>query len=299
VLTLPLARSAAPGGWTAWELAVSGLKGGHSGVQIHEPLANAIKLLTQALRAVREPVPQIRIARLAGGNAHNAVPRDAAARFAAPPDATARIQAAVGQVRVALQSRWRQDEPGLQLELRRPEAGDPVCSSDASEALLSLLEDLPHGVLAWSEPFPGKVETSSNLAQIETREHDVEIATSSRSFVDARLAEVQASIRKKGEAAGASVVERDGYRGWEPDPNSRLLQTARATYRRLFGGPPEVQVIHAGLECGVIVSKYPGMEAISIGPSIDGAHTPEERIEITSVGKTWKLLTGLVDDLSG
>jgi len=133
---------------------------------------------------------------------------------------------------------------------------------------------------------------------VETRASELEIATSSRSFLDDELAGVQARICATGEEAGAQVEVRDGYGGWEPDPGSRLLKAAVEVYERTFETPPEVQVIHAGLECGVIVRKLPGMEAVSFGPRIEGAHTPEERVRIPTVASTWRLLTALLEELS-
>jgi len=161
-----------------------------------------------------------------------------------------------------------------------------------------LLEELPHGVLAWSREFPGKVETSSNLAQVSTGPEAVTIGTSTRSFVRRAVEAVQAEIRRLGEAAGAAIEARDGYPGWQPDPGSRLLAVTRDVYTRRFGAPPEVQVIHAGLECGVIAARLPGLEAVSFGPRIEGAHTPEERVSIPSVAAAWRLLLGVLGALA-
>jgi dipeptidase D len=298
VLKLPLRLEAAPAGWAGRKLVVSGLKGGHSGVQIHERLANAIKLLNDLLLALQAAGSDLRLRSLRGGNAHNAIPRDASALLAIPPVSLPAVERAVAAHGDALRRVWGNDEPGVRVELREAPPPERVMTELLQARLLALLDRLPHGVLRMSEAFPGKVETSSNLAQVETRDDRVEIGTSSRSFVEAEIDRVQAAIRAAGETAGAEVAARDGYPGWEPDPGSRLLRVARKVYEREFGVRPEVEVIHAGLECGVIVSRVPGMEAISFGPSIKSPHTPEEHVYPATVESTWRLLTALLAELA-
>jgi dipeptidase D len=161
-----------------------------------------------------------------------------------------------------------------------------------------LLDALPHGVLAWSETFAGKVETSSNLAHVHTDAGSIEISTSTRSFIAAELDKTQMQIRALGESSGAAIEVRDGYPGWEPKADSHLLQVTQRAYEQAYGHAPVVEVVHAGLECGAIVDKLPGMEAISFGPLIRGAHTPEEYVAISSVEPTWQLLVGLLQSLN-
>jgi dipeptidase D len=299
ILHLPLALEPVSPGWIGREVVVSGLKGGHSGVQIHERLANAIKVLQRALSEAGQAGAEFRIGTIQGGNAHNAIPRDASARLAVAPESTATLEEATAGVHDVLCLAWRRDEPGLSLEVREAPLPEAVWTPEEGARVLQLLDDLPHGVLAMSEVFPGKVETSSNLAMVRSEGGELEIATSSRSFLDEELAKVQERIRACGEASGARVEMRDGYGGWEPDPGSRLLQTAVAVYERVFGTSPEVQVIHAGLECGVIASRLPGLQALSFGPRIEGAHTPEEHVHIPTVASTWRLLTALLAALGG
>lgn len=299
ILRLAPETAPVPAGWLAREVAVSGLKGGHSGVQIQEPLANAIKLVTAVLHAAHQGGAEFRLASIRGGNAHNAIPRDAAAYVFVEPGELSALESAVERTGEELRAEWGAHEPGLTVEVRdaSPPTSEALTSGDG-DGLLSLLRALPHGVLRMSQVFPGKVETSANLAQIGATETGVEISTSSRSFVPAELERVQAQIRALGEAAGADVRVRDGYPGWEPDRSSELLRRTKAVYRQEFGREAEVQVIHAGLECGVIVSRLPGMEAISFGPRILGAHTPEEHVLIPTVGDTWRLLVALLADLA-
>ena len=292
ILRLPLQWEDTPTGWMGREIVVSGLKGGHSGVQIHERLANAVKLLVRAVPHM------VSIASVRGGNAHNAIPRDASALIALPPDEAATVGAWVETVETLLQVEWAKDEPGLRLEIREVAVPAQVLTADCRGRALDLLGALPHGVLAWSEAFAGKVETSSNLAQVSTTDSELVIATSTRSFVNASTEAVQQGVWAVGVVAGAEVDLREGYPGWEPNRDSRLLAVSCHVFQDLFGEPADVQVIHAGLECGVIVAKFPGMEAVSFGPRIDGAHTPEEHVHIPSVERTWRLLTGLLARLS-
>lgn len=299
VLYLPLAREAAPANWPSCEVRVGGLKGGHSGVQIHEPLANAIKLLASLLQSLPQQT-SFRLVEMTGGSAHNAIPRDATAHLVVAPDAIPILKTSVDEVSQRLRAQWADDEPGLVIELRTVEEKDdtPVLAASSQKKLLGLLNDLPHGVLAMSNQFPGKVQTSTNLSKVETKSEQAEIATSSRSFVAAELQNVQQQIQSIGDEAGAKVEKRDGYPGWEPNADAQLLQKTKAAYEQVVGKPAQVEVVHAGLECGVILSRKPGMEAISFGPLIRGAHSPEECVAISTVAPTWKLLTALLAELS-
>lgn len=298
VLQFPIHPVPAGAGRVGRELVVAGLKGGHSGVQIHERLANALRLLLRVLDAARENGIELELGGIRGGNAHNAIPRDAAAMLALTPAGAATLDSLASETAAAIRDEWGADEPGFQLASTPVPAPERVLPSAERNRLLGLLAALPHGVLAMSTAFPGKVETSSNLAQVVTREQAIEIGTSGRSFVPAELEAVQDRIARLAADFGAAVQVRDPYPGWEPDPSSRLLAVSRRAYERSFGVPPEVQVIHAGLECGVLVSRLPGMEAISFGPRIEGAHTPEERVHIPTVASTWRLLTALLADLA-
>jgi dipeptidase D len=297
ILRLPVRREPVPSGWVDLTVTVSGLKGGHSGVQIHEPLANAIKLLALVLRDAALSGVEYRLAEIHGGNAHNAIPRDASALLVLPEERLATLEAVIRRAAASLAGEWP-SEPGLTLEQGGGNGVGISVDGPGTERLVTLLNDLPHGVLRMSDLYPGKVETSSNLAMIRTSEAEVEIATSSRSFSDEALDATQGRIAEIGRAAGAALEVRDGYGGWQPDPDSQLLKIAARAFERSFGTPPEIQVIHAGLECGVLVRKLPGMEAISFGPRIEGAHTPEERVSIPTVAATWQLLTALLADLA-
>ncbi|MGV3722708.1 MAG: beta-Ala-His dipeptidase [Actinomycetota bacterium] len=293
-MRLPVTRETAPEGWEGREIVVAGLQGGHSGIQIHEPLANAIKLLLQVLRAAREAGSPFRLVSVTGGNAHNAIPRDACTVVVLPSNEIEAFQAVADRVHAELCDRWKGDEPGLELHVLPLPGAEPVLGAEQADALLQLLDEIPHGVIRMSDTFAGKVETSSNLAMVRTTAEAVTIATSSRSFNGAALHAVQQDLLAIAARAGAEADVRDGYPAWQPDPHSALLATAKAVYTAVHGREPEVQVIHAGLECGVIASKLPGLEAISFGPLIRGAHTPEEHVYISTVAESWRFLTALL-----
>lgn len=279
-------------------LKVSGLAGGHSGIQIQEPLGNAIKLVTELLHAVAEATP-VQIVCIEGGNAHNAIPRDASATLYVRDEAAAR--AAFEAARVTLLERWHPTEPFLAVELTQAAQGAPEAwTIEASATLVELLRELPHGVLQMSKVFEGKVETSANLAVARTdiESGSAEIHVSVRSFRDGEMHRVLDEVKAKATRFGATCEVRDGYPGWEPQSDSVLLERAREAFTHTQGREPIVHVVHAGLECGLLVRKKAGLEAISFGPLIRGAHTPEECVQIASVAASWSLLARLLDDLS-
>jgi len=173
-----------------------------------------------------------------------------------------------------------------------------VLAAHEQERLLSLLLDLPHGVVAMHPSVPDTVETSTNLAAVRCGDGKAEIRTKQRSSDEKGLEETAAGIARAAEQSGARVWQGGRYPHWSPDPDSATLKTARRVYRSLFGREPEVRVIHAGLECGIIGDKVPGMEMLSFGPTIRSAHSPEENVEIGSVAVFWDFLTALLEELS-
>jgi dipeptidase D len=174
-----------------------------------------------------------------------------------------------------------------------------VLSPLDQERLVNLLEVVPHGVVAMSQTVPGLVETSTNLAVVRTEEAGVRILTSQRSALEAELTNICRQVVAAGKKAGAQVDEGPGYPAWTPNPESHLLGTAQAVFRRVFREDPQVKAVHAGLECGIIGAKFDGMDMVSFGPTIRGAHSPSERVNIPSVEGFWTFLTALLDHLSG
>jgi dipeptidase D len=189
-------------------------------------------------------------------------------------------------------------DPDLSIEISDADVGDQAFTAELTERLLLALVSVPHGVMAMSRDVPGLVETSNNLAVIITGEENVEVTTSTRSSVMAALRAATDQIRFSFELAGARVEDHGGYPGWTPNPESRLRKVADKVFQEQFGREPKVTAIHAGLECGIIGEKFPGMDMISLGPEIRSPHAPGEKVQISSVENTWKLLLAYLAELA-
>lgn len=296
-LILPVAREALERAGN-WEIVIGGLAGGHSGVEIGKPLANAVKTLLEVVNAARVAAPALRLISFDGGTAHNAIPRDAVAHVAVPIAQNSAFESAWKARADELKAQWKDDEPNLEITAKKSAPNALPLDAAGTATVLELLRALPHGVAAMSERFVGKVQTSSNLAEVITRASEVEIHVSNRSFLASDIANLQQSQANLGAAAGAQVVARDGYPGWEPRAKSPLREKAIVAYRRVMNKEPIVEVVHAGLECGLLSEKFPDIDAVSFGPLIKGAHTPEEWASIESTRQMWDLLTGLLGDLT-
>ena len=285
-----------PAGWTTARLTVSGLCGGHSGVDIHLGRGNAIKLLVRALREL--PEDGWRLSSLSGGNARNALPREAAATIAVAPGSYAAIEQAIAASAATLASEFDGIEKRLALRLGEAATATMLSAAD-QRALLAALNAAPHGVKAMSQQLPGVVETSNSLGVLTMSEHIVRANFMVRSLIDSRALALAREIADLFTLIGADCVISDGYPGWTPARESPLLALAQRVYANEFSTEAALQVIHAGLECGIIGAKYPGLEMISFGPTIRGAHAPGERVEVASVEQTWKLLTAILAALPG
>ena len=296
-LVLPLAREALPDS-EKWEITVGGLAGGHSGIEIGKPLGNAIKILVEVVNATRVAALDLRLIAIEGGTAHNAIPRDSISHVAVPDAQRADFERAFDARAAEIKAEWSQDEPDLEITLAPSHSIALPMDAATTATSLELLRALPHGVAKMSERYAGKVQTSSNLAEVQTREDELEIHVSNRSFVASDLANLQQKEANLGEAAGAQVVVREGYPGWEPRDDSPLREQTIAVYRRVMKREPIVEVVHAGLECGLLSEKFPDLDAVSFGPLIKGAHTPEEWASIQSTREMWDVLTGLLEDLA-
>lgn len=293
----PLKWEAAPDGWVARRLVVSGLQGGHSGVDIDKDRANAVKVLVKTLSGLRSGL-QIRLAGLEGGRAHNVIPREASAIVLVPEGSAAALSDVVDNVGKALRSDWGGKEPSIALTLTEVGAPGQVLESRSEDSLLGLISAIPHGVQDWSESFPGKVETSSNLAQVKVDPEEAIILASVRSLNAHKLFRTRTAISTAGLKMGAKATVVDSYPGWEPELDSELLKVAAEQYEAVNGRPAAIQVVHAGLECGVLVSKKPDMQAISFGPRLTGAHSPNEQVDVDTVESMWRLLVGLLGALA-
>ena len=283
-----------PDGWRTVQLTLDGLIGGHSGVDIHRGRGNAIKLLVRALRELPED-GSWRLSSLAGGNARNALPREATATLAVAPENIGAIEEAVAASAATLAREFDASEENLSLRITEAAAPAVQLISEADQrALLAALNAAPYGVKTMSQQLPGVVETSNGLGVLSMSDGVVRANFMVRSLVDSRARALAREIADLFALIGADCVISGGYPGWTPDPDSPLLALAQRVYAREFGAEAALQVIHAGLECGIIGAKYPGLEMISFGPTIHGAHAPGERVEVASVELSWKLLTAIL-----
>ncbi|MBN2364703.1 MAG: aminoacyl-histidine dipeptidase [Calditrichaeota bacterium] len=288
-----------PSGFEPVLIKITGLMGGHSGLNIHEGRGNAIKLLN---RFLWKALPQVsgRLASIEGGSKHNAIPREAEAIIFLPKDKKSDLKKLVQEYNGIFKDEYKPIDPKVELSMSESgfDVPEQMYTSQLHNRLLNLLYSLPHGVMAMSHAIEGLVETSTNLAVLSRKNDDLAILTSQRSSVGSELTEIHDMILACGYLAGAQVKSGGGYPAWKPNPDSSLLKRAKKVYKNLFGKEPEVKAIHAGLECGIIGDKFPGMDMISFGPTIMGAHSPDERVQISTVEKFWKFLDGLVKDIS-
>ena len=296
-ITLGTAPATAGAGDVAVTLALTGLKGGHSGCDIHLQRGNAVALLGRALLAAHGGAP-FRLARLAGGSAHNAIPREAFATIVVGASGRERVLAALRAEFDAIREEYRPIDPGMQLAVGDAGRADAAWGGETTATVLRLIASLPHGVEAMSYDIPDLVETSNNLATVKGSNGSLVITTSSRSSVDAELEALRRRIRATGELAGAGVEEHPAYPGWKPNLDSPLLEVVKTVHTRELGSTPDVKAIHAGLECGIIGKKVPGMDMISFGPVIEFPHSPDERVHIGSVGRFYRLLTSTLAELA-
>lgn len=288
---------ALPPGHAGWRIELRGLRGGHSGVNIHEERGNAIKLLVRVLRDLEARIP-LRLSSVMGGTARNALPREAVAVVAIPAEREAELAAGLEAWETCLQRELAGVESGLTLACSPVLAPDQVMSQTEQGIWLASLHAAPHGVRRMSRQVPGVVETSNNLGMVALAANVGSCNFMVRSLIDSgstALADEIVSLF----ALSGTVAEKAGhYPGWAPNPDSPLLALCQAVFRREFGADSSVQVIHAGLECGIIGAKYPGLDIVSFGPTILGAHAPGESVDILSVDRSWRLLRAILAAVS-
>lgn len=271
---------------------VRGLRGGHSGVNIHDGRGNAIKLLVRVLRRLERQWP-LRLSCLQGGSARNALPREAYAMLTLPADAAA----ALDEVLADLQSVFRKELAGIDERVDvscQPCAIDSVMAMSDQTFWLRTLHAAPHGVRRMSLQLPGVVETSNNLGMVALSPACGECNFLVRSLVDSAGIELADEIVSLFALSGVTATPSGQYPGWQPNRDSKLLAVCQSVYRASFGCESSIQVIHAGLECGIIGGKYPGLDMVSFGPTIRGAHAPGESVELQSVAQCWRLLKAIL-----
>ena len=285
-----------PAGYQACRIDLRGLRGGHSGVNIHEERGNAIKLLVRVLREL-EPEVAFRLAGLQGGTARNALPREAFALIAVPQGGEAVVDACLARLQAVLGAELTGVEAGLSLT-RQAARFERVMPLAEQAVWLRSLHAAPHGVRRMSQQVPGVVETSNNLGMVELNAEGGECNFMVRSLVDTASLALADEIVSLFALTGTAAEKSGYYPGWTPNPASPLLAVCQAVYRREYAAESSVQVIHAGLECGIIGAQYPGLDIVSFGPTIRGAHAPGESVEIETVGHCWHLLRAILGELA-
>jgi len=282
-------------------LAIRGLAGGHSGLNIIENRGNAIKLATRVLQAALYADIDVDLVSIDGGSKHNAIPRECFAVCRLDKSAVDAFKEIAESCAKDFHEEFDATDPDLSVEVEEMDDDDAtrqVLNVHARDRLLRLLDALPHGVQTMSRDVPGLVETSTNMAVVETHENDVTFVTSHRSSVMPALFALRRSVTSNFRQAGAKVSYDEHYPGWQPNPESPILNHAADVFEKLFGHRPEIKAIHAGLECGLLLDKVPGMDAVSMGPQIEGAHSPDEKVQISSTAKFYQHVAALLEDLA-
>jgi len=278
---------------------VSGLKGGHSGLDIHLGRGNAIRVMAGLLGPLLATELCVSVDTITGGNKHNAIPREAEAIVRVLPARRGEFEKLVRAYTSEQASLLGMADPGLQIRTYDAAAGFETMPVFNTRRLLGLLLELPHGAVEMSPDIEGLVQTSNNLAVVGDDGVTVTVMTSSRSSVAEKIDALRDRICELYDRAGGRVERDDGYPGWEPDMDSDLLARCKAVYQGLYGREPEVKAVHAGLECGIIGEQVPGMDMISFGPTLGFPHSPDEFLDIPTTGKVWDFLRALAADLAG
>jgi dipeptidase D len=283
-------------GDSAWRIKVFGLKGGHSGVDIHQGRGNALRVLGTVLQRVLGNLPA-QLAAVNGGSAQNAIPREAAAILVLDAGREAELNALLS----ACQTEWKADlggfDPDLQITAEKASRPDQTLDGADLKRIIDLLVTVPHGVVAMSPDVPGLVQNSTNLAVLSLNGDVAEMITSQRSAIEASKHAVAQMVATVFRMADFEVEHAGSYPGWKPEPASEIVQTLQAVHEQVFGSPAKLIAMHAGLECGVIGEKYPGMQMVSFGPTIVDPHSPNERVQISTVQSFWKYLKAVLEKI--
>ncbi|MFC0179982.1 aminoacyl-histidine dipeptidase [Thorsellia kenyensis] len=294
VLQLPISRVAKPEDQEFYELTLQGLKGGHSGIDIHKGLGNANKLLAEVLFSLNNQFA-INLASFNGGSLRNAIPRSASALLSLTKEQKAKIDTFLIDHLNKLKTIYHIKAPNLSLTLQPLNAiNESIFDKKTTSQFINLINAHPNGVIRMSDAAQGVTETSLNLGVISTQTDHIEIISLVRSLVDAGKYALVNELKSLAGLVGAQFTTQSDYPGWAPDMHSDMLSVAKEKYADLFGMELKTMVIHAGLECGLIKKPYPNLDIISIGPTIKGAHSPDERVDIKSVEKYWQFLISLL-----
>jgi dipeptidase D len=291
---LPITMQSAPGNADYLLVKVFGLRGGHSGVDIHEQRGNAIKILTRLLWKASQKCDFF-IFDIKGGDKHNAIPREASAKLAIEKKNKDIFIKEVKAEEKNVSEEIKPIDPNFKVDVQACEAAHTVIDKSSQTTLLNLLHGLPHGVHQMNYEIKDLVNTSTNLATVSVKNSSLVIGMSSRSPMKSALQDMRDRIHAIASLAGAKVAEGNSYPGWNPDLQSKILALSKKVFKEMFQTEPKIEAIHAGLECGIIGEKFPGMDMISIGPTIKNPHSPEEQLHISTVEKFYRYLLKILE----
>lgn len=281
----------------ALELSITGLRGGHSGDEIHKGYGNAVKIMNRLIKSLSDQY-DVRLSNLDAGNLRNAIPREAFAKIVADMTDRDQVKKSVALFYSGIFEEFKDLEKDMKISSNDAELPEFTLEKACQKIVIDAIDCCPHGVVAWSADMEDLVETSTNLASAKFSDNNtIVIVTTQRSSIESAKRETAANVVKCLHKANAIIKRSDGYPGWKPDLTSEILVLTKKSYRNLFGKEPMIRAIHAGLECGLIYERVKGIDMISFGPTIRGAHTPEEKIEIKSTKMFWDLLTEVIQNM--
>jgi len=279
---------------------ISGLKGGHSGLNISEGRANAIKILALLLERMQKMDYQL--VYLQGGSKRNAIAREAEAIIFIDESNEAKFRELINEFAIECSLEYKYTDPDIRVQFeKKTHASVTILNAykeDFKKKIINTVIALPHGVISMNPNIQGLVETSTNLATLNVSQFEIIIGTSQRSSVESAKKNISQTVISVFQLAGAKVSKSDGYPGWQPNVDSEILKLSKNVFNKLFGKEPEIKAVHAGLECGILGDKFPGIDMISFGPTIEGAHSPEEKVRIQDVDKFYTLLKAILTEIA-
>lgn len=294
--TYPTDKEALSSDYAYYEVGIKGLMGGHSGVEIHEERGAATKFITRLLYNLVHKFG-VRIASIDSGSKHNAIPREAFANVAIPTDKLNDVIEFIKEHDAVIKKEYQSVEKNVTAFATKIDSFSEVIKDDRIKQILNSFYAMPHGIWRWSPDIQGLVQTSTNFAVIETRGSDIQILTSQRSSVESEKYNIADQIKTVIELGGGNVEFGDGYPSWEPNLKSDILNIAKDLHTKRFGFEPTIEAIHAGLECGLIGERYPHLDMLSFGPTIKEPHTPDEKVQISTVKNCWDLLVDIIENM--
>ena len=291
-------KSMAPKHFCYFHIEVSGLLGGHSGGDIHLGRANANKLISRFIWNCSQEHP-IEVCGIRGGNLRNAIPREASAEFGVLNEHKEKVCDSLSKYAEDIKNEYKGIEPNLKIEIKEIETPEFCIDSATSLALVRAIYSAPHGVYSMSRDLENLVETSTNLAAVKMEgDGKIVVTTSQRSSVESRKMDMAGQVEAHFQLAGAEVDHSDGYPGWAPNMESRIMKVTSEAYEELYGVKPEIKAIHAGLECGLFLKKYPHLDMVSMGPTMRGVHSPDEKLLIPTVEKFYRHLCKVLEKVA-